>query len=188
MREEGKEGGSRQRTSQSTEHKRWSAQEPHVMALRHITPRDFVEILSCRFIVYSQAPIFWGSLGLCWWNFHKQGLGKIIARLAMLGYRFSILLDLCSSLLGSGTVGNAKDWVRDSFDFAKFPLCKQSGLYCLIRSSCTLMNTELSFSVEMVFIDVYSLASLPMLQITLRSELFISIYSHFADEKIGALL
>ena len=61
MREEGKEGGSRQqRTSQSTdsEHKRWSAQEPHVIALRHITPRDFVEILimSCRFIVIARHP------------------------------------------------------------------------------------------------------------------------------------
>ena len=46
-----------------------------------------------------------------------------------------------------------------------------------------LINMELSFSVEMVFIDVYSLASLAMLQITLRSELFILIYSDFADEK-----
>ena len=46
-----------------------------------------------------------------------------------------------------------------------------------------LINMELSFSVEMVFIDVYSLTSLAMLQITLRSELFILIYSDFADEK-----
>ena len=45
------------------------------------------------------------------------------------------------------------------------------------------MNMKLSFSLEMVFIDMYFLASLPMLQITLRSELFILIYSDFADEK-----